>query len=181
MAGTPLKNLQVFRKLRGKDALDKVYLTTTMWDEIESSVGERRLDELKAGYWKAMISQGAQIAFCRSDDDSPKRLFRQILARDTLHKALLTQDEMAEQKMELKQTATGQQLYSQLEALVEKQMDLLRRIDKERKGVANAEILEDLQTEYSELRAQIDDRLRQIQELKLLLRKRLWTRISKVR
>ena len=181
MAGTPLKNLQVFRKLCGKDALDKVYLTTTMWDEIESSVGERRLDELKAEYWKAMISQGAQIAFCRSDDDSPKRLFRQILARDTLHKALLIQDEMAEQKMELKQTATGQQLYSQLEALVEKQMDLLRRIDKERKGVANAEILEELQTEYSELRVQIDDRLRQMQELKLPLWKRFRFLISKVR
>ena len=181
MAGTPLKNLQVFRKLCGKDALDKVYLTTTMWDEIESSVGERRLDELKTVYWKAMINQGAQIACCRSDDGSPKRLFRQILAQETPRKALLIQDEMAEQRMELKQTATGQQLYSQLEALVGKQMDVLRRIDKERKGAANAELLEDLQTEYSELRAQIDDRLRQMQELKLLLRKRLWTRISKVR
>ena len=35
MAGTPLKNLQVFQKLCGRDALGKVYLTTTMWDEAE--------------------------------------------------------------------------------------------------------------------------------------------------
>lgn len=79
MAGTPLKNLRVFRKLCGKDALDKVYLTTTMWDEVESSVGEKRLDELKMEYWKTMIIQGAQIASCRCDDDSAKRLIRQIV------------------------------------------------------------------------------------------------------
>ena len=79
MAGTSLKNLQVFRKLCGKDALDKVYLTTTMWDEVESSVGERRLNELKTVYWKVMISQGAQIARCKSGDDSSKRLVRQIV------------------------------------------------------------------------------------------------------
>ena len=79
MAGTSLKNLQVFRKLCGEDALDKVYLTTTMWDEVESSVGERRLNELETVYWKVMISQGAQTARCKSSDDSSKRLVRQIV------------------------------------------------------------------------------------------------------
>ena len=166
--------------------MNKLYLTTTMWDKVDPRVGEKRMDDLRAGYWKSSINQGAQIARCRRDDGSMKQHVRQILIRETLtretpRKALLIQDEMAEQKMELKQTAAGQQLYSQLEALVEKQMDLLRRIDKERKVAANAEILEELQTEYSELRGQIDDRLRQMQELKLPLRKRLWTRISRVR
>ena len=79
VAGTSLKNLQVFRKLCGKDALDRVYLTTTMWDEVESSVGERRLNELKTAYWKVMINQGARIACCKSSDDSSKRLVRQIV------------------------------------------------------------------------------------------------------
>ena len=50
-----------------------------MWDEVESSVGERRLNELKTVYWKVMISQGAQIARCKSGDDSSKRLVRQIV------------------------------------------------------------------------------------------------------
>ena len=81
---------------------------------------------------------------------------------------------------ELKETAAGQQLYSQMEALVEKQTDLLRRIDKERKAAANADILEELHTEYSELRVQIDDRLRQMKELKLTLSKRFRFLITKV-
>ena len=55
-----------------------VYITTTMWDVVELSVGERRLEELKTEYWKMMIAQGARVARCRSDDDSPKKLVRQI-------------------------------------------------------------------------------------------------------
>ncbi|KAG8220474.1 hypothetical protein J3R82DRAFT_3169 [Butyriboletus roseoflavus] len=81
VAGTPLKNLRVFRKLCGKDALEKVYLTTTMWDEVEPTVGERRLDDLSSDYWKAMVSQGAHITCCRSDADLPKELIRRILAK----------------------------------------------------------------------------------------------------
>ena len=73
------ENLRVFQKLCGRDALNKVYLTTTMWDEVEPSVGERRLADLKTEYWRRMIAQGAQVACCRSDDDSPKTLVRQIV------------------------------------------------------------------------------------------------------
>ena len=176
ITSTPLKNLRVFKKLCGKDALDRIYLTTTMWEEIDPSVGEARLDELKTSYWKSMINQGAQIARCRSDDDSPKQLIRHILALESPRKVLLIQEEMVELKKELKETAAGQQLYSQLETLVEKQMELLRRIDKERKAASEADILEELQREYSDLRAQIDDKLRQMQELKLPWLRRFFSR-----
>ena len=167
MAGTPLKNLRVFRKLCGRDALGKVYLTTTMWDEVDRSVGERRLDELKTDYWKAMIAYGAQIARCRNDDDSPKRIIEQILDQEAVRKGLLLQEEMADLKKELKETEAGQELYSQLETLVEKQMALLRKIDEERKAASETSVVADLRAEYKELRVQIDDRLRQMEDLKL--------------
>ena len=79
MGSSSLKNLGSFQKLCGRDALNKVYLTTTMWDEVELSVGEGRLEELKTKYWKTMIAQGAQVARCRKDDDSPKNLVRTIV------------------------------------------------------------------------------------------------------
>ena len=178
MAGTPLKNLQVFRKLCGRDALGKVYLTTTMWDEVDLSVGERRLDELSTDYWKAMIIQGAQIVRCRSDDDSPKRIIQQIIVQEATRKALLLQEEMTTLKKELKETAAGQELYSQLDKLVEKQMVLLQRIDQERRAASDASVLAELQTEYNELRVQIDDKLRQMQELKLSWLKNLLRPLS---
>jgi hypothetical protein len=167
MAGTPLKNLRVFRKLCGRDALGKVYLTTTMWDEVDRRVGESRLDELKTDYWKAMVIQGAQIARCRSDDDSPKKIIQQILEKEAPGSVLLLQEEMAALKKELKETEAGQELYSQLDKLVEKQLVLLRRIDEERKAASEASVLVELQTEYNDLRVQIDDKLHQMQELKL--------------
>ncbi|KAH0829005.1 hypothetical protein J3R83DRAFT_2457 [Lanmaoa asiatica] len=74
---------------------------------------------------------------------------------------------MAELKKELKETSAGQQLYSQLEMLVEKQTVLLRRIDKERKVTSEASLLVELQAEYDDLRVQMDDKLRQMQELRL--------------
>ena len=165
MVGAPLKNLRAFRKLCGRDALGKVYLTTTMWDEVDQSVGERRFDELKTDHWKAMIMHGAKIARCRSDDESPKRIIQQILDQEAARKVLLLQEEMADLKKELKATETGQELYSQLDKLVEKQMVLLRRIDEARKAASEASVLVELQTEYNDLRVQSDDKM---QELKLL-------------
>ena len=91
-------------------------------------------------------------------------------------KVPLIQDGIAELKKELKETAAGQRMYSQLETLVEKQLTLLRRIDKERKAASDAEILDELQREYTELREQIDNRLRQMQQLKLTWSKRFFSR-----
>ncbi|KAF8129490.1 P-loop containing nucleoside triphosphate hydrolase protein [Boletus edulis] len=166
MAGTPLKNLRVFRKLCGEDALDKVYLITTMWDEVEQSTGERRLEELKEDYWKSMIIQGTQVACCRNDDDSMNNLVQQILSQEATRKALRLQQEIADQQKELIETQAGQELCSQIEKLIERQMDLLNRIDRERKADSEASVLAELRAEYNDLREQIDDGLRQMQELR---------------
>ena len=55
MAGTLLKNLQMFEELCGKDALKNVILTTTMWDEVDEETGLAREEQLKNIYWKPMI------------------------------------------------------------------------------------------------------------------------------
>ena len=168
MAGTPLKNLRVFRKLCGKDPLDKVYLTTTMWDEVDPNIGERRLEELRRDYWKSMIMQGAQVVRCRNDDDPPNKIIQRILVQEAAREpeAVLLREGMADLKKQLKETETVQELYSQLEKLVEKQLMLLQKIGKERKAASDPSVLAGLQAEYNDLRVQIDDRLRQMQELK---------------
>ena len=175
MAGTPLRNLQVFRKLCGKDALDRVYLTTTMWDEVDEHVGDRRLNLLETMYWKTMITQGAKVVRC-NDDGSPRKLIRNILDGESIRKPVLLQDEMVALRKELKETAAGQQLYSHLEALAEKQMELLKRIENERKMASGAQLLGELQAEYLDLRQQIDEKLDQMRELKLPWLKRFFAR-----
>ena len=139
-----------------------------MWDEVENSVGEKRSEELETDYWKAMIAQGTHTARCRSDDNSPKELIRRVLDQEGGRKVLL-QKEMIELGMELKETAAGQQLYSELEVLVEKQLELLQRINRETKAAVKPSVLVALQTEYDHFHAQIDQKLRQMEELKLPL------------
>ena len=138
-----------------------------MWDEAEPNDGKRRLNELRAIYWKTMIIQGAHIACCRNDDNSVKELIRRILAQEGHTRKVVLQEEMVELEKALKETAAGQQLYSELGGLVKRQTELLRGIDKERKSAAEPNVLTDLQKEYDYLEAQINDKLRQTRELRL--------------
>ncbi|KAG9312327.1 hypothetical protein JVU11DRAFT_7643 [Chiua virens] len=82
IASTSAKNINMFKELCKNNTLDTVYLTTTMWDEVEESVGERTLKELKSEYWKEMIDQGSQIARCRNDEESTRKLVREILEKE---------------------------------------------------------------------------------------------------
>ncbi|KAI6117054.1 P-loop containing nucleoside triphosphate hydrolase protein [Pisolithus croceorrhizus] len=81
MAGTPLKNLRFFEKLCGKNAMSKVTLVTTMWDEVDTEVGTERLKELKEVHWKTMVSRGSMIFECEDARGSPMKLLHQIVQR----------------------------------------------------------------------------------------------------
>jgi len=59
MAGTPLRNLNMFKDLCGRDNFKNVVLVTTMWDEVFEDVGLQREQELKEDLWKAMIRLGS--------------------------------------------------------------------------------------------------------------------------
>ncbi|KAF8441313.1 P-loop containing nucleoside triphosphate hydrolase protein [Boletus edulis BED1] len=155
MAGTLLKNLRVFRKLCGKDALDKVYLTTTMWDEVDQSTGERRLEELETEYWRSMVMQGAQVVRCQNDEYSAKKIIQQIVSQEAARKGVVLQRQM---------TNLRERKEIELEMLVEGQIELLTKIDKARKAASDASVLEELQKEYDDLAVKVDDKLCQKQK-----------------
>ncbi|KAI6099978.1 P-loop containing nucleoside triphosphate hydrolase protein [Pisolithus croceorrhizus] len=79
--GTPLQNLRLFEKLCGKNAMPKVTLVTTMWDEVDSEVGKERLKEPKKNYWREMVSRGSTTFECEDPKGSPMKLLRQIAQR----------------------------------------------------------------------------------------------------
>ena len=166
MSNTALKNLRTFQKLCGGNTLDKVYLTTTMWDRVKPEVGERRSDELRTQYWASMITEGAHLARCRKDDDSPKQLVRQIVAREIARELSSIQEDVCELRKKFKDTSAGQQLCAELETLVKEQQERLKMIH-EKKAGSDAEKLEELRTAYNERRLQIQDKLCQARELKL--------------
>ncbi|KAI5999967.1 P-loop containing nucleoside triphosphate hydrolase protein [Pisolithus albus] len=170
MAGTPLKNLRVFEKLCGKDAMSKVILVTTMWDEVDTDTGNERLEELKDSYWKGMISRGSTTFKCNGLSlDNVWSILKSRLPqwlKKEEEASVLLQKEISDMKLEIKETAAGQQLCSRLEELAQKRMETLGKIQEETKR-ADEKTAEDLWKEFNQIKDQLDSTLSQARQLKM--------------
>ncbi|KIM70816.1 hypothetical protein SCLCIDRAFT_1206976 [Scleroderma citrinum Foug A] len=180
MAGTPLKNLRVFKKLCGNNAMAQVFLVTTMWDEVEEDVGVERLNELKSTYWKGMVSRGSTVVEYRNTWDSATKLLDDATRRSSERRHVTLQKEISELKMELRETEAGQQLCSRLEDLADQRLQTLRKLREEQSKSGDPRSTEELRKEYTELRAQLDDTLKQVHALRLPLRKRAAAQLRKI-
>jgi hypothetical protein len=83
------------------------------------------------------------------------------------------QREMVELKKQLPETKAGQELYTTLDVLVHKQRETLRRIKDETSGMADQQILNQLNAEYDEIRKKLEVTIAEMQGLKLPLGTRL--------
>lgn len=63
MQGSAKKNLFMFKKLCGPDALSNVILATTMWEQVTEDVGVAREKELMStpDFWGWMVGKGSQV------------------------------------------------------------------------------------------------------------------------
>ncbi|KAF8055862.1 P-loop containing nucleoside triphosphate hydrolase protein [Lyophyllum atratum] len=60
MSGSAMQNVEMFKKLCGKDASKKVVLVTTMWDEVSEATGAQRERQIKDKFWKDMLELGSR-------------------------------------------------------------------------------------------------------------------------
>ncbi|KAI5995164.1 P-loop containing nucleoside triphosphate hydrolase protein [Pisolithus albus] len=165
MAGTPLKNLRVFQKLCGDKAMSQVILVTTMWDEVDESVGNERLEELEGSYWKVMIAQGSTTYCYRNTQESSRELLSQLVERK--RREVRLQKQMANKNLELSETDAGE-LYSRLDQIAERRAEVLARITAQRQQLAGDQAMaDDLRKQYEILKAELDKRGQQMQSLKL--------------
>ncbi|KAL4073387.1 P-loop containing nucleoside triphosphate hydrolase protein [Scleroderma citrinum] len=161
MAGTPLKNLRVFQRLCGNNAMSQIVLTTTMWDEVDEEVGMERLEELRGSYWKPMIAQGSTTFRYLNTQESAMELIVQLVAKK--RREVRLQKEIANKHMELRETSAGQELHSRLDQLAASQMQILERLRTQLKEGPT----EDLRKEFETVKAQLNDTMRQSEALKL--------------
>lgn len=63
MQGSAKKNLFMFKKLCGNDALKNVLLATTMWDRVGDVEGSARESELIStpDFWGWMVGRGSRV------------------------------------------------------------------------------------------------------------------------
>ncbi|CAG9986568.1 unnamed protein product [Clonostachys byssicola] len=115
MLGSARRNLNVFIKLCGFDALQKVVLATTMWDIADQEIAENRERELieTEEFWGWMKSQGCMVSRHDHTTKSAVRIIRQ-LARHNEPVVTDLQRELVEQNLPLNETSAGQKIQSEL-------------------------------------------------------------------
>ncbi|KAH7905041.1 P-loop containing nucleoside triphosphate hydrolase protein [Hygrophoropsis aurantiaca] len=84
MLGTSLKNLSMFRKLCGNDALKNIILATTKWGDIEDEAGLSREEQLRSTFWKDMIGHGSRMGQFRDNYESAWKIVDMIATAEPL-------------------------------------------------------------------------------------------------
>ncbi|KAF8191299.1 P-loop containing nucleoside triphosphate hydrolase protein [Pholiota molesta] len=179
MLGTTRRNLTMFRKLVGEDALKCVFLGTTKWRLVEPAAGAKRQEQLEAVFWKDLIDAGAQV-FSVQDQDTPEssvhdqgipqvnstldqdarapedgRIHTEVVSTELL---LTIQRELVMKRMTIPQTEAGQTLKYSLDQLIQLEKRKVKNLSDE---------------EFEQGREELDRLLKAAKELKVPLRTRI--------
>lgn len=115
-------NLNIFSKLVGDEALSKVVLVTSMWDEVDDrSMAEKMEKHLRERYWKPLMDKGSK--FFRLDYQRlPALHVLDVLLQgaEAEGTVLQIQRELVVDMKTLDQTEAGRQLSKEIQKLEEK-------------------------------------------------------------
>jgi len=171
MEGTALRNWRAVEKICG-DGFNKVVLTTTMWDSVDSEVGNNRERALQ-DFWKAKTARGWSIKRFVRDRPSAADVLSPIL-ENTTKRPLRLQKEITDLNMTLKQTAAARALFLQLEALLhECEQNLVTVRDDLRSPSLNKQELWSLEEKYKATSFQLERAAAGLNGLKPALPERL--------
>ncbi|KAK3343124.1 hypothetical protein B0H65DRAFT_510082 [Neurospora tetraspora] len=178
MVGSAKKNLFIFKKLCGQNALKHVTLATTMWEAVQPSDGERRERELleTQEFWGYMQSKGADVERHYNNRESAMRILSKFFTEEQVVTTL--QRELVEGKKEVLDTAAGMELNSEYRVMEENLKRELQRTVEDLKEAQKAKD-EESARELEKYRKQVDDKIAQVlrdrEDLKVTLAKMLAT------
>jgi hypothetical protein len=118
MSGSALKNLYLFQKLCGDDALKNVLLVTSRWEELASlQQGESRLRELEESpaFWKTMKAWGSRVCKHWNTQESALNILGHFTDHGTQDVILALQTQMVVDGKSLDKTSVGIVLSGALE------------------------------------------------------------------
>ncbi|KAL4078012.1 P-loop containing nucleoside triphosphate hydrolase protein [Scleroderma citrinum] len=128
MAGTPLRNLNMFKELCGRDNFKNVVLVTTMWDEVLEDVGLQREKELQSEFWKTMIRLGSTTRRFHLTEESAWEIINTISASlPEERRPLLIQQEMVDEHKPLHKTSAGKTVLRSITAIFSSMKGFFRR------------------------------------------------------
>lgn len=118
MQGAAKRNLFMFQKLCGKDALKNIVLATTMWELVDPTIGDRREKQLtdNPDFWGWMHEKGSQIVRHQNSRESARRIVDIFASHNTTKQKvdLGIQKEMVRDGKTLNETTAGIELDKEL-------------------------------------------------------------------
>lgn len=178
MGGSAKKNLFMFKKLCGPEALKHVVLVTTMWEQVDEKVGlsrERELEETE-DFWGYMLGKGSRIERHMNTPESARRIVEIFMSkgRPSSPVLLAIQDEMVNNNKDLDETEAGRGLD---DVLAREREKFRRELEQTRQEMQEAIDLRDKesQEELSKQQTESEKRMKQLQvqqmELKTTMEK----------
>lgn len=171
MGGVSLRNLRMFRKLCGEDALENVVVVTTRWDDVpenDRETMENRENELMktpGKFFQPLIAAGGQFLRHDNAEGSARRIVETFLKNHPI--ALQIQIEMRDGKT-LEETAAGSELAAELKKLMDKHSREMKDL-KEEMAVAISEKDEALKKELEAERSKMQKEIAKWEEQKKVL------------
>jgi len=126
--GTARRNLEMFSRLVGEPAVNKIVLVTTNWG-VSAEHEANRAGELQSTHWKSLIDSGAEVHRFFKDWNSAWDIIDVFLARvDTpqklpVYQALKIQMELVDRHLMIPETAAGKELRYTLKQILEIQKE----------------------------------------------------------
>jgi hypothetical protein len=159
MFGAYRKNLTMFDKLCGSEAVRNVILTTTKWGTVSAEVGEKRRRQLSHQYWKAMLDNGSRASIFDDTHESAWGIVDLILKNKEIY-SLQIQRELVDLRKHLPETEAGKTLREMLQELAQKLEAEAREQGKDGPG-------------YDAALEHLSSTLKQVQDLNIPLSRRL--------
>ncbi len=181
MAGTPLRNLEVFEKICGPQAFNRIIMVTTMWDELgDEETGIRREEELKSSFWAPMVKRGSTTERYTNTEESAWHILRPFISNPKKNLAAVQlQKETVKHHRALPRTDAGQELFAKIDELDKKRTSLMRKLEKQiKRSKTDEDIVKLLQDQYRGLEQERDAAMRELGELRIPVPQRFYKALS---
>jgi len=155
--GISVRNFKMFRKLCGESTLKNVVIVTNMWGKVEQDVGESRERELAGIYFKPALDKQAQLVRHHNTIKSSHDIIRRIMKNDPA--PLQIQQELVDEGKDIKDTAAGEAVNEELNALIRRhaaEMNALREEMRQALKEKDEETRKELEEETRRIKEQMD-------------------------
>ncbi|KAI6021114.1 P-loop containing nucleoside triphosphate hydrolase protein, partial [Pisolithus marmoratus] len=154
MSESVCENLDMFNRLCGERAAERVRFVTTMWDNVrDAKVAESRVLHLEGNFWKPLIDRGARHEHFENTFESAWRIVRGLTGEG---EAPLIQEELMDVDSESNETTADRTLYTQFQQLLHEQQEIIKQLRDEVRALKDLEMLEQLQAGQRRLEAELE-------------------------